>query len=128
MSQVAKAIVATDTGDRKLVTKGLSTLFTDVFQTKSEWFETRESDGVAKVYRIGVKIGAQTMVTDYQYVKDVDALSEAVKRTKKQVIEGIFGEFRPHIRRIEKAIYDHNIEEAGRLLHQMEHVMFDEYE
>lgn len=129
MSQVVKAIVATDTGDRKIIAKGLSPLFTDVFQTKSEWHEVRDdTHQVSKVYRIGVKIGAQTMVTDYEYLKDVDVLSEAVKRTKRQVIEGIFGEFRPHIRRIEKAIYDHNPEEAGRLLHEMEHVMFEEYE
>lgn len=128
MSQVVKAIVATDTGDRKVITKGLSPLFTDVFQTKSEWYELRETEGVSKVYRVGVKIGGQVMVTDYEYLKEADALSAAVKRTKKQVIEGIFGEFRPHFRRIEKAIYDHNAEEAGRLLYEMEHIMFEEYE
>lgn len=129
MSQVVKAIVATDTGDRKVITKGLSSLFTDVFQSKSDWHEVRDNEnGVARIYRIGIKIGAQATVTDYEYMRDVDALSEAVKRTKRQVIEGIFGEFRPHLRMIEKAIYNHDMEEAGRLLHEMEHIMFEEYE
>lgn len=129
MSQVVKAIVATDTGDRKMITKGLSPLFTDVFQSKSEWSEVRDSEHqVAKVYRIGVKIGAQATVTDYQVIQERDALSDAVKRTKRQVVEGIFGEFRPHFRMIEKAIYNHNMEEAGRLLHEMEYTMFEEYE
>jgi hypothetical protein len=53
------------------------------------------------------------------------ALTESILRTKRQVIEGIFGEFRPHFRRIEKAIYNYNYEEAGRLLHEMERVMFE---
>jgi len=129
MSQVVKAIVAADTGDRRVVTKGLSPLFTDVFQTKSEWFEVRdETNSVTKVYRIGVKIGGQAMVTDYEYMTSDEALTSAVNRTKRQVIEAIFGEFRQDFRRIEKAIYDHDSESAGRMLYDMERKMFEEIE
>lgn len=125
MSQVSKAIVATDTGERKFVPKGLSPLFQDVFSSKAEVSEVYKDDGIAILYRIGVKIGSQAMVTDYERMKSDNAISEAVNRTKRQVIEGIFGEFRPYFRRIEKAIYDYNYEEAGKLLHEMERVMFE---
>lgn len=128
MSQVVKAIVATDTGDRKVLTKGLSPLFMDVFKAKSEIYELKDVQGVAKVYKFGVQIGSQAMVTDMDYLKGPDALTEAIKRTKRQVIEGIFGEFRQDFRRIEKAIYDYQYEEAGKLLHEMERKMFEEYE
>ena len=128
MSQVVKAIVATDTGNRKVIQRGLSALFTDVFQTKSEIYELKDVQGVAKVYKFGVQIGSQAMVTDTEYLENPDALAEAIKRTKRQVIEGIFGEFRQDFRRIEKALYDYQFEEAGKLLHQMEHKMFEEYE
>lgn len=128
MSQVAKAIVATDTGQRKHVPKGFTPLFTDVFAAKSEVHELQSMDGVGIVYRIGTKIGSDCLVTSYERLTNEDALKEAMIRTKRQVIEGIFGEFRPHFRRIEKAIYDHNMSEAGRLLHEMEYQMFEEIE
>jgi hypothetical protein len=129
MSQVVKAIVATDSGQRKFIPKGLSPLFTDVFASKSEVSETYSTEGsVGILYRIGTKIGADCIVTDYERVQSDNALQHAIVRTKRQVIEGIFGEFRPHFRRIEKAIYNHNMEEAGRLLHEMEYQMFEEIE
>ena len=128
MSQVAKAIVATDTGERKLVTKGLSPLFTDVFASKSEVSEVQDIEGVGIKYRIGVRIGSDCLVSSYERFNNDDALKNAIVRTKRQVIEGIFGEFRPDFRRIEKAIYNHNMEEAGRLLHEMEYKMFEEIE
>lgn len=128
MSQVVQAIAAADTGERKQITKGLSPLFTDVFQTKSEWTETYSPEkGVAKIYRIGVKIGAQAMVTEYDMITNNgnDRLAAAVNRTKRQVIEAIFGEFRQDFRSIEKAIYNHQYETAGKLLHDMEYKMFE---
>lgn len=129
MSQVVKAIVATDSTNRKLITKGLSPLFKDVFQPRSEISDVTDSrQFVAKEYRIGVQIGSQAHVVDHEYLKDPDALYEAIVRTKMQVIEAIFGEFRQDFRRIEKAIYDFNYEEAGKLLHAMEHKMFEEWE
>lgn len=125
MSQLSKAITALDTGDRKYIPKGLSPLFQDIFSAKSEIFEVKNVDDIGIVYRIGCRVGATVTVSDYERMKSNNALSEAVNRTKCQVIEGIFGEFRPHFRRIEKAIYDYNYEEAGRLLHEMERVMFE---
>ena len=126
MSQVSKAITFTDTGERKYIPKGLSPLFQDIFSAKAEIYDSPGPDLIGKVYRIGCKIGSQAIVTDYQQFKDgAGALEAAIMRTKMQVIEAIFGEFRPHFRRIEKAIYDHDYHEAGKLLHEMERQMFD---
>jgi hypothetical protein len=49
----------------------------------------------------------------------------AINRTKQQVIEGIFGEFRPYFRRIEKAIYSYDYDKAGEILYEMERLMFE---
>lgn len=125
MSQISKAIMATEVGERKHIPKGLSPLFLDVFSAKAEVSEVRTVDDVAVGYAIGCQLGAKVFVNSYDTFKSDHALSEAIDRTKRQVIEGIFGEFRPHFRRIEKAIYDYNYEEAGRLLHEMERVMFE---
>jgi hypothetical protein len=122
MSQLSKAIIATDTGERKYIPHKLSPLFQDIFSAKEEIQQVTTPTDIGKVYRIGCKIGSQAVVSDYDYE---DALENAIMRTKRQVIEGVFGEFRPHFRRIEKAIYDHDYNEAGRLLHEMEHIMFE---
>ena len=122
MSQLSKAIIATDTGERKYIPHKLSPLFQDIFSAKEELQQVTTPTDIGKVYRIGCKIGSQAVVSDYDYE---DALENAIMRTKRQVIEGVFGEFRPHFRRIEKAIYDHDYNEAGRLLHEMERIMFE---
>lgn len=125
MSQVSKAITATDTGERRFIPKGISPLFQDVFSSKAEISEIRTGGDIGIVYRIGVKIGASVTVLDDERRVNDSVLTNAVNRTKCQVIEGVFGEFRPYFRRIEKAIYDYNYEEAGRLLYEMERVMFE---
>jgi hypothetical protein len=122
MSQLSKAIIATDTGERKYIPHKLSPLFQDIFSAKEEIQQVTTPTDIGKVYRIGCKIGSQAVVSEYDYE---DALENAIMRTKRQVIEGVFGEFRPHFRRIEKAIYDHDYNEAGRLLHEMERIMFE---
>lgn len=122
MSQISKAITFTDTGDRKYIPKGLSPLFQDVFSAKATLEDTHGPDLIGKVYSIGCKIGSRATVTEFE---GSGALEEAIIRAKMQVIEAVFGEFRPHIRRIEKAIYDYNYNEAGRLLHEMERIMFE---
>lgn len=123
MSEVVKAIVPLDLGDRKYVHAKKNPLFEDVFKAKAIAQNTYNDMGfTAKRYRIEVRIGADA------YISEDESLHECVKRTKRQVIEAIFGEFRPHFRQIEKAIYDYDYHEAGKLLHEMEHKMFEEYE
>lgn len=125
MSQLSKAIVATDTGERKHIPQKLSPLFQNIFSAKAEMQETTSPTDIGVSYRIGCNIGAQVTVSEYERMRNPDALDAAIMRTKRQVIEGVFGEFRPHIRRIEKAIYDYDYNEAGRLLNEMERLMYE---
>ena len=125
MSQVVKAITATDTGDRK-VAESFSPLFQDVFNVKQEIHETRHTGEVLKVYRIGVTLGNQCMVSEYETLNFDDALTEAIKRTKKGVIEAIFGEFRQDMRHLENAIYDRDFAKARDVLRQLEVKMFED--
>ena len=126
MSQLSMAITAIDSGERKYIPQKLTPLFQDIFSAKAEIQDTYNPDLIGKVYRIGCKIGSQAVVTEYDNFKNgSSALEEAIIRTKLQVIEGVFGEFRPHFRRIEKAIYDYDYNEAGRLLHEMERLMYE---
>jgi hypothetical protein len=121
MSQVVKAITATDTGDRKLL-DSFSPLFQDVFSVKETIQELRHE--VAKVYRIGVTIGAQCMVTGNMHEHHADSLNEAINRTKRSVIEAIFGEFRSEIMRLEIAIYNRDFAKSKELLRVLENKMF----
>lgn len=123
MSQVVKAIVATDTGERRVFPKGQSALFQDVFKAVSTVTEYRHT--VGSEYRIGVQLGAKTWVSELETLQSKGALHHAIERTKRQVIEAIFGEFRQDFRMIEKAIWNHEMEEAGKLLHDMERKMFE---
>lgn len=124
MSQVVKAITATDTGDRRLI-DSFSPLFRDVFSVKEQISELR-GDEIAKVYKIGVTIGNQCMVSELEQMKYEDALTEAIKRTKRGVIEAIFGEFRQDMRHLENAIYDRDFAKARDALRQLEVKMFED--
>lgn len=122
MSQVVKAITATDTGNRKLL-DSFSPLFQDVFSVKETIQELRH-DEVAKIYRIGVTIGAQCMVTASMRDTHAESLNEAINRTKRSVIEAIFGEFRSEIMQLETAIYNRDFAKSKELLRALESKMF----
>lgn len=123
MSQVVKAITAEDTGDRKLL-DSFSPLFQDVFKVREETYELRNTQDVAKVYRIGVTLGNQCMVSEYEQLTHEDALAEAIDRTKRGVIEAIFGEFRSDLMHLETAIYDRDFLKAKNLVRVLEKKMF----
>jgi hypothetical protein len=125
MSQLVKAIVASDTGNRKVLSNSFSPLFQDVFRSKSEIHEMHNpSAGVAKVYRIGVTIGSQVIVDESEQLSNIDALGEAIKRTKLQVIEAIFGEFRHDFMMLERALCDRDFQKARDNLRLLEEKMF----
>ena len=119
MSQVVNAIVATR-GDRVRLKQ--TKLFQDVFSVRED-MQTL-NPGTEIQYRIGVTLGSQCWVDELQQLKDGNALTEAMNRTKRQVIEAIFGEFRVDFRNIERALYDSNIEEARVMFHALEDRMF----
>jgi hypothetical protein len=122
MSQVVRAIEAHDTGERKIIRESFSQLFQDVFSVKEQIQDLKGTERVAKQYRIGVTLGAQVWVSELDLLKaGDDALQEAIDRTKRHVIEAIFGEFRQDLMLIEHALYDRDFQKARdylRILHQ----------
>jgi len=125
MSQVVRAIEAHDTGNRKLIKESFSNLFQDVFNVKSQIKDFQVNAEVAKEYRISVTIGSQVHVSELDLLQEGgDALQEAIHRTKRQVIEAIFGEFRQDLMLAERALYDRDFQKARDYLRILEQKMF----
>ncbi len=119
MSNLVKAISATDSGDRKYIKQNTSQLFQDVFSGREE-VQTIYVPDIARVYKIGITLGSTCVVAEHME----GALSEAIYRTKQQVIEAVFGEFRQDFRTIERHLYNYEFEEAATALRAMEDRMF----
>lgn len=125
MSQVVRAIEAHDTGERKLIKDSFSTLFQDVFSIKSHIQDLSISEGVGKQYRIGVTLGSQVLVSELDDLQNTEnVLPQAIRRTKRQVIEAIFGEFRQDFMLVERALYDRDFQKARDHLRIFEEKMF----
>ena len=120
MSNVVNAIMAKK-GDRHRLKQ--TKLFRDVFTVRED-IQTAAA-GIEVQYRIGVTLGSECWVDEISKISEPDALEMAIDRSKRQVIEAIFGEFRVDIRNIERALYDRNIEEARVMLHDLEKKMFE---
>ncbi len=128
MSQLVNAITYCDTKERKIVNKQrYSPLFEELVDVKASFTNTSNHNTlVAAVYDIAVKIGAKCLIDDSpDRNSEVDIIAEAVTRTKRQIIEAVFGEFRQDFRRIEKAIYDFNYSEAQKALYDFEQKMYN---
>ena len=123
MSQLVKAITATDTGSRK-INQEFSPLFVDVFDKTEKIHELRSPIELGKIYEIGVTLGAKTIVSESDYLHDKDGLSVAIERTKQSIIEACFGEFREDFYRIQNAIYDRDFQKARSLLIEFQDKMF----
>ena len=120
MSKVVNAIMAIKEDRRRLKQ---TKLFTDVFTVRED-IQTL-NPGTDIQYRIGVTLGSQCWVDEFQKLKDDNALIHAIERSKRQVIEAIFGEFRADFRSIERALYDSDIETARVMFHALEDRMFE---
>jgi len=120
MSKVVNAIMATK-GDHHRLKQ--TNLFQDVFAVRED-IQTVPT-GTEIQYKIGVTLGSQCWVSEMEQLKYDDTLVMAVQRTKRQVVEAIFGEFRADFRSIERALYDSNIEEARVMFHTLEKRMFE---
>lgn len=124
MSRVVSAITATRGDRHRIIHKNYGTLFPDVFSVTEHIKQS--PDQIETEYRIEVRLGSQCWVGDNIKESYSNALTDAVTRTKRQVIEAIFGEFREDFRMIERALYDRNVEQARIALHDMEQKMFYE--
>lgn len=117
--------MAHDTGERKVLGEKFSPLFADVFERKEhvEHVHTTEFE-VGKKYRIGVTLGAQVFVSEFDTFQNKDAIALAVERTKRSIVEAVFGEFREDMMRLQNAIYDRDFQTSRTLLTNLEQKMF----
>jgi hypothetical protein len=119
MSKVVNAIMATKEHRRRLKQ---TKLFQDVFAVRED---IQTVAGTEIQYKIGVTLGSQCWVDELEQLKSDNALANAIERTKRQVIEAIFGEFREDFRSIERALYDSDIETVRVMFHALENRMFE---
>lgn len=120
MSKVVNAIMATKENRHRLKQ---TKLFQDVFAIRED-IQTL-NPGKEIQYKVGVTLGSQCWVDQSDLYKTDSALIHAIERSKRQVIEAIFGEFRQDFRSIERALYDSDIETARVMLHALEDRMFE---
>ena len=127
MSQIIRAVTAVDTGQRKVIdNKKFSPLFQDVFQMQERIEDVHSADYItAKLYKIGITLGHQAMVTDNNLKDGPDELECAIERAKKSIVEAIFGEFREDFLRLSNALYDRDYQKAQALLIAFERKMFE---
>lgn len=123
MSKVVQAIAATRGDKVRSVRQKFSPLFTDVFSVKED-IQSISSD-LEIQYSISATIGAKVWISESERTQNDGAIEYAINRTKRQVIEAIFGEFRQDIRMLERLIYDRDMEGAGKALYELERKMFE---
>lgn len=116
MSKLANAVYAKQTGIRAstapltamIVQEGWANLYTASYERE---------------FRIGVEL-AHTIRVAEEISHDGRALTEAMQVAKNAIIEEVFGEFRPHVRAVELAIYKRDFDAALAALHALEQQMF----
>lgn len=87
---------------------------------------TIKLDGLyAYEYRIGVSLQHRVVLTDtVMQQSNSAALTDAIAAVKDAVIEEVFGEFRPHFRAVELALWNRDMDAALAALRTMERQMF----
>ena len=75
-------------------------------------------------FRVGVELSQTMRVSEEMVGNRGDALTTVTRVVKDAIIEEVFGEFRPHLRAIQLAIYNHDWETANTALQALEHQMF----
>lgn len=128
MSQLVKAVMASDTGHRKMLQQNsFSPLFQDVFSRKEHIEEVRDASfSDAKMYKIGVTLGSVIAVSELDAVRQGDdVLHEAILRTRREIVEAVFGEFRQDFMLLNRAIYDRDFQKARSLLTEFERKMYE---
>lgn len=122
MSKLAKAIDYSRTGN-------VSALSNFQYQYTDVRLLSRQTDFV-KEYKIEVKLSATKWFDDNALINSNENESaikqEFYSSIKREMIEEIFGEFRPIIIELQSAIYDKNLDRMRRLTAELEHKMFIE--
>jgi hypothetical protein len=118
MSNLVKNLVVSDTGRRVTDTQPMSTLsFSDSF--------SNVPSTIAHEYRIEIRLGASTLVSN-QNAPESNVFTDAIRATRRKIVEEVFGEFRPLIYKINEAIHNRDWNEANQLTSKLYQQMFEE--
>ena len=122
MSRLAKHLVPIDTGRRFADVPTMSTLSVQEGVCEVPHLIARE-------YRLEVRLGASALVGDdiaKRADPGLDIFGDAIRVTRRKIIEEVFGEFRPLIYKINEALHQRDWAEANRLTGQLYQQMFEE--
>lgn len=130
MSQIVRAIMARDTGQRQVATDSFSPLFKEMVSITEKSSEDVSYTYDAYIrYDISVKIGNSVSVSAdsirMSKEKSDGELGFAIQRTKQAVVEAIFGEFREDFYLISSALYDRDFQKARSLLNEFQRKMYE---
>ena len=122
MSLLAKNIVAFTTGRRFADVTPMSTL--TVQDVVSE-----VPDNAAYEYHLDVRLGASVFVNKSVAERSDSKstlFSDAIRATRRKIVEEVFGEFRPFIYQINEAIHNRDWEGANNLTEKLYKQMFED--
>lgn len=114
MSKLATAVYAKQTGIRATPAP------LNAVTVQESWANTYPYD---LEFRIGVELTHTIRVAE-EASRDGRTLTEATRVAKNAIIEEVFGEFRPHVRAVELAIYKRDFDAALAALRTLEQQMF----
>lgn len=131
MSQLVKAITATDTGNVRRISDSFSPLFNDLVSITSKIKESTSfftPHEICKEYVIGVEIKDSVLIADNlsHCNQSQDAIEAAIRMSKLKIIEAIFGEFRQDFYRIQTALNQRDHAKASSLLVEFEKKMYED--
>lgn len=115
MSKLANAVYAKQTGILRAVPTPLNAV-----AIQESWANTYP---YGHEFRVGVELVHIVHISE-EISRDGRALGEAKRVVKNAIIEEVFGEFRPHVRAVELAIYKRDFDAALAALHALEQQMF----
>lgn len=119
MSNLAKQLRAHDTGRRYAETPAIPAL--------SVLHEVRETPELTKEVSVGIHLKGTVMVSDsLSDAYDENVFTDAIRQLKRNIVEQVFGEFRPIIFSINEAQHKRDWAEATRLTGKLYEQMFVE--
>jgi hypothetical protein len=123
MSRLAKNIIVSKTGRRFTDEPPMSTLTTQAAVLDAPY------NNIAHEYHLEVRLGASTLVNDAiaeQSSPDSNIFTDAIRATRRKIVEEVFSEFRQLIYQINDAIHNRDWSEASRLTGKLYQQMFED--
>lgn len=117
MSNLVKAVEAKKLKERLVYPP----LFLDMVSINESYINVT----YGREYSIMATFGSKCTISDEMSERE-HALPYAIARTKRAIVEAVFGEFRQDFRLVEEAIWNNNIPKAHKLLREFETRMFSD--